>query len=68
MFWDIFNTKCNLGFFSLKTDLCEICVEYDTLSKTGLIDSDHIKRYENHIISKDIMRIERDNDKIIDVR
>lgn len=66
MFRDIFNTKFNLGFFSPKKDLCEICVEFDTLSKTGLTDSDKIKRYENHITSKDMMRIERDNDKIID--
>ncbi|KAF0708842.1 Uncharacterized protein FWK35_00033730 [Aphis craccivora] len=53
-------------FFSPKKDLCEICVEFDTLSKTGLTDSDKVKCYENHITSKDMMRIERDNDKIID--
>ena len=66
MFRDIFNTKFNLGFFSPKKDLCEICVEFDTLSQTGLTDSNKIKRFENLITSKDMMRIERDNDKIID--
>lgn len=70
MLRNIFSTKFNLGFFSPKKDLCEICVEYDTLSKTGLIDSDHTKRQNTMKIILQakigMMIIERDNDKTID--
>lgn len=59
----IFNNNFNLSFYTPKKDLCEVCVEYDYLKKSNSNDTQKTNFYEEHILKKDSMRLERNMDK-----
>lgn len=65
MYRSIFNNNFNLSFYSPKKDLCEVCVEYDYLKKSNSHDTQKTNFYEEHILKKDSMRLERNADKNI---
>lgn len=62
---EIFNNEFNLSFFCPKKDLCNLCAGYEALEKINNIDDKKNEEYENHIMNKEMMRMERDDDKII---
>jgi len=65
LYREIFNNEFNLSFFCPKKDLCNLCAEYEASEKKNSIEDTKKEEYENHIMNKEIMRIERDDDKII---
>jgi len=65
MYRSIFNNNFNLLFYSPKKDLREVCVEYDYLKKSNSHDTQKTNFYEEHILKKDSMRLERIADKNI---
>jgi len=56
LYRSLFNCNFNFGFFRPKNDLCAICEEFK-------VSSNEQYQYEEHILKKDTMRIERDDDK-----
>ncbi|CAG4968632.1 unnamed protein product [Parnassius apollo] len=61
MFHRIFNTEFNISFFTPKKDACEDCTAY-----VNALDSEKEEMkdcYENHLIEKELSRIEKGNDK-----
>ncbi|KAF0715180.1 Uncharacterized protein FWK35_00032688, partial [Aphis craccivora] len=65
LYREIFNNEFNLSFFCPKKNLCNLCAEYEASEKKNSIEDKKKEEYENHIMNKEIMRIERDDDKII---
>lgn len=61
----IFNNNFNLDFFSPKKDICDVCFEIESMTKHGSLDDEIIKNHESHVLKKDEMRLERENDKIV---
>lgn len=59
----IFNTEFNLEFFAPKKDLCDLCEEFKVLKNSNRLTEEKKQFYEDHIIKKQEMRIENDEDR-----
>ena len=46
----------NLSFFTPKKDQCDVCLIYQNMKQNKT-------EYENHILEKDLSRLEKENDK-----
>lgn len=56
LYRSLFNCNFNYGFFRPKNDLCATCEEFK-------VSTNKQYQYEEHILKKDTMRMERDEDK-----
>lgn len=58
----IFNFEVNLEFLQPKTDRCDICEEYNLARKEKRLTEKRDIAYKSHILKKNSMRKEREND------
>lgn len=61
MFHRIFNTEFNISFFTPKKDACEDCTAYINASESHKEEMKDC--YENHLMERNLSRIEKENDK-----
>lgn len=64
LYRSLFNTSFNYSFFSPKKDLCDLCEEFKVLEKTKNTVQSKISEYEDHLMQKDSIRLEREEDKM----
>lgn len=56
----VFNYEYNISFYSPKKDQCELCTQYKNVGDESLDLKDD---YENHIMEKELSRIDKSEDK-----
>lgn len=61
IYHQVFHKDFNISFFTPKKDQCSLCVSYDNASETQ--KQELSTEYENHIMEKDLSRLEKNNDK-----
>ncbi|CAH1974168.1 unnamed protein product [Acanthoscelides obtectus] len=61
MYYTIFNTEFNIGFFNPKKDQCELCLAFANANEENRLQMQD--PYNEHITEKELARVEKANDK-----